>query len=194
MALQRRGLSRRWPLATGLLGLCPGGSFPRGRWSPSQGARGFRLRARVLSVAVKRRGNPRQVCTTKMTIGKVVVVRSNSGFGAPRPSSVLNGFTVSSATVALAWEVAAGEADGAFQAWPLIWRGGRRKAWRVDMRSLLERRRFDEARGRLSWARDLLANRCSTVHRRPRLSMAVRGVDLVEPSPLAVKSSTGGYA
>ncbi len=43
MALQRRGLSRRWPLATGLLGLCPGGSFPRWRWSPCQGARGLRL-------------------------------------------------------------------------------------------------------------------------------------------------------
>ena len=83
-------------------------------------------------------------------IGEVVVVRPNSGFGAPRPSSVVNGFTVSSATVALAWEVAAGEADGAFQAWPSISRGDAGKAWRVDMRSLLERQRFDEARGRVS--------------------------------------------
>jgi len=138
-----------------------------------------------------------RVLPLRGSIGEVVVVRPNSGFGAPRPSSVLNGFTVSSATVALAWEVAAGKADGAFQAWPSISRGDAGKAWRVDMRSLLERQRFDKARGRLSWARDLLANRCSTVHRRPRLSMAVRGAHLVEPSPLAsnlaVKPSRGEY-
>jgi len=68
-----------------------------------------------------------------VSIGEVVVVRPSSGSGARRPSLVLNSFTVSRrAAVALAWEDAAGKADGMFQAEAPISRGDAGQAWRAD--------------------------------------------------------------
>ena len=77
-----------------------------------------------------RRSQPRPSSTS---IGEVVVVRPSSGFGVPRPSWVLNSFTVSRrAAVALAWEDGAGKADGTFQAEASISRGDAGQAWRAD--------------------------------------------------------------
>ena len=59
---------------------------------------------------------------------------------------MLNSFAVSGrAAGAQACEVAAGEADGAFQAWPSISRGHAGKAWRVDVVSLLEQLQSEPA-------------------------------------------------
>ena len=81
--------------------------------------------------------NPQQTCTYWQwgweSIREVVGVRPSSGFGARNSSLALNSLTVGrSVAVALVREDAAGQADGTFQAWASIPRGGARQGWRAD--------------------------------------------------------------